>query len=148
MRIHFGHQILIVFISFGTLMGYLVYRTTQTNFELVAKDYYQQEIAYQEIIDARNNQKTLSAEVKLLRTAAGLQLQFPPEQNAQLDSGMLELYCAADSKRDRKIILHVNNSGQQLIENNSLPGSGNYIAKIRWSAAGIPYYQENKLLIP
>lgn len=55
---NWGKSITLVFITFATGIGYLVYRATQTQFELVEDNYYEQELTYQTQI----NQSTLAAE--------------------------------------------------------------------------------------
>ena len=54
--LNWGKSILAVYIGFVLLMVFMVYIASRQDFDLVAKDYYQQEIAYQTKIDANKNQ--------------------------------------------------------------------------------------------
>ena len=52
---NWGHKLMIVFIAFAAMMSYLAYRAFKTEFELVDKDYYKNELKYQEVIDGTNS---------------------------------------------------------------------------------------------
>lgn len=62
---NWGNRLVIVFLVFGAGMGYLVYRSMNTDFELVESDYYKQELRYQNVIDEHNSANALSASVNI-----------------------------------------------------------------------------------
>ena len=41
---NWGNRLVIVFLVFGAGMGFLVYRSIKTNYELVETDYYKHEL--------------------------------------------------------------------------------------------------------
>jgi hypothetical protein len=142
-----GNKLLLTFIVFASGMGYLVYRSTQVHFELVDKDYYKNELRYQEVIDATNQVNKLSEPVKLTQTGNGILLQLPAEMKDQSLSGNMHFYCAYDEKKDRKVNLQPNSDGAQLVPLSILqPGS--YDVKVSWVVAGKRYFSSTKLAIP
>ncbi|MET0465012.1 MAG: FixH family protein [Chitinophagaceae bacterium] len=141
-----GNRLLITFIIFGSGMIYLVYRCMNTEFELVEKDYYKNELAYQEVIDAAKRSGELNSSVKLTRTGEELRLQFPAEMKDKKVEGEVWFYCAYDSKKDKKILLQTDAAGIQLIPV-SLLLRGTYLAKVSWNDGKESYYQEITLTI-
>ena len=103
MTINFGHKLLLAFLLFGILMFYLVYQSLHTNFELVSKDYYQDELVYQQVIDATKNTNDLSSKASITQKGDEIHLQLPSEMVNQSISGQVYFYCASDSKKDRTI---------------------------------------------
>lgn len=53
MNINWGWKIVIAFAIFFVVMGSLVYRSATEDHQLVAKNYYEQEMLYQEVIDQK-----------------------------------------------------------------------------------------------
>ena len=52
---NWGRSLILVFIVFAAFMGYLVYRASGTHFDLVSKEYYKDELRYQDKIDGFRN---------------------------------------------------------------------------------------------
>lgn len=144
---NWGNKLLLTFIVFASGMGYLVYRSMNVNFELVDKDYYKNELRYQEVIDATNHVNKLSAAVNLTETPQGILLELPAEMKGQPITGHIFFYCAYDEKKDRKISMNLDPEGTQIISS-SIIQPGTYIVKISWAIAGKKYFSEHQLTIP
>lgn len=141
---NWGNRLILVFIVFGAGMGYLVYRSMNTNYELVESDYYKQELRYQNVIDEHQSANALSAPVSIEKKDGGLLLQFPEEMKNQPLTGELYFYCAYDSKKDKRLTLQTDSNGQQTIPGGTiLPGS--YTVKIKWKNGEKSYYSEQTL---
>lgn len=143
MALNFGHKILLVFIVFGLLMGTLIYMSVKTEFELVSKEYYKEELAYQEVIDARKNAETLSSSITLNYQDKRLHLLMPAEMKSGVDSGEIYFYCPADAKKDTILPLQPDTAGLQIVEIGGAVSPAAYKLRIKWNAAGKSYYQEN-----
>jgi hypothetical protein len=143
---NWGNKLLFTFIVFAAGMFYLVYRSMHTNYELVEKDYYKNELRYQQVIDGTNRVNQLRSAVKLEQTANGITLELPQEMKHKIVSGDIWFYCAYDEKRDKRFSLQVNSEGIQVFLSPAvLPG--NYIVKINWSNEGENYFSEKKLTV-
>jgi hypothetical protein len=143
---NWGNKLILAFVVFAAGMGFMVYQAVNTDFELVEKDYYKQELRYQQVIDGKAAAATLSAEVKLLPVEGGIVLELPAEMHAAHPSGEILFYCANDSKKDRKFLLATDSTGQQFFSTDSLlPGS--YKGKISWTLAEKRYYAEKDILV-
>ena len=143
MKLSWGYKILFVNITFVAGMGFLVFKASSQKFDLVTKDYYDEELKYQDIIDQSANTAKLSAPLVVERSAGGLKINFPAEMKNKQKSIDFYLYYPADAKKDfRKLIdLSENEFTQPLPE----AMRGNYELKLTWEIDGVKYYFEKKL---
>jgi hypothetical protein len=143
---NWGNKLLITFLVFGAGIGYLVYRSMHTNYELVEKEYYKTELKYQQVIDASGRTTLLSSPVSLKQTSAGILLQLPVEMKNRKIEGEIWFYCSYDSGRDKKLRIKPNDDASQLLPIGAF-SPGTYIVKTSWVANGNNYYSENTLTI-
>ena len=68
MTISWGNKIFILYTTFAISMIVLVYKCCQTNYDLVSANYYDEELAYQQLIDGSAGHK-LPGKRWLLATA-------------------------------------------------------------------------------
>lgn len=140
-----GNKLVVVFLLFAGLMITLVYKAVNTKFELVSKDYYKDELRYQDKIDGANNAHKLSG-VLVKQDSGELIIELPIEMKGIVANGDIWLYCSSDATRDKKYDLQPDTSGRQRIAAN-LIAKGSYLLKLTWSSGGINYYHEQNLLI-
>jgi hypothetical protein len=143
---NWGNKILVTFLVFIGGMGYLVYRCMHTDFQLVEKEYYKSEIAYQQVIDGSKAADELSKPVHIFQTAQGLGIQMPIEMSDAATQGNVWFYCAYEQRNDKKFALQTNSNGLQIITAGTIiPGS--YTVKIDWQNNGKKYYTEKNILV-
>lgn len=141
---HFGHKIMIGFSCFALLMGVLVYKSLNTTFELVSKDYYKDELNYQEIIDASASSNKLNGAIQININQDTIDIQLPEMMTGKQISGEVFFYCASNSKKDKRFAL---NEAKLSIKKWELQ-QGTYTVKTKWTSEGVPYYNEQNLIIP
>jgi hypothetical protein len=143
---NWGNKLLLTFIVFVGGMSYLIYRSVNTNFELVDKDYYKNELQYQQVIDATKSANALSSAVQVRQANDGkIILELPEEMKDKIISGDIQFYCAYNSERDKKFELQLNDGVQLFNPKTVLPG--NYTVRINWSSDGKKYFSEKPLTI-
>ena len=76
---NWGNKLLLAFIVFGAGMFYLVYRSVNTDYQLVEKEYYKSELRYQQVIDGTSRANGLMSSVELANADGVIRLQLPPE---------------------------------------------------------------------
>ncbi len=140
-----GYKLILVFVVFASMIGYMVFRCFNTNFELVEKEYYKSELKYQDVIDGEIHANALSASPLLKQSGTDVLLQFPNEMKNADISGSVLFYCAYDSKKDKLIKLSPDAGGTQSFVHLIAPGK--YTVKIDWKKAGKNYYNEQKITI-
>ncbi|MBN8857600.1 MAG: FixH family protein [Sphingobacteriales bacterium] len=141
---NWGHKLLIVILCFVGMMAYLVYKSVLTDFQLVDKDYYKNELKYQEVIDGANRASRLKTAVRIERNGNKIVVQLPDEMKGEKVSGSLWFYCAYDSKKDRKLSFSPDSNGVQSFDAASF-APGNYTVKLEWFSNNAGYYKEEKL---
>lgn len=138
-----GNKLLVVFIVFATLIGTLVYKCTQANYELVTKDYYGDELKYQDQIDGMNNANKLSA-VTINQSTDELSVQMPKELSGKKIDCKAWFYCPNNSSNDRKISVNADDNGTVVIAKNQLAKT-KYLVKLSWNAGDEKFYNEQSI---
>ena len=140
-----GNKLVIVFIVFAALILTMVYKAVNTKFELVTKDYYKDELRYQDKIDGVNNANKLSS-VSVSQDSSALVVELPKEMKGLKTEGDIWFYCSNDETKDKKLPLQVDESGKQFIAKNKM-SKGNYLMKLTWKSGGNTYYSEQLLTV-
>ena len=136
-----GYGIAAVYTVFALVtFGFVAFTMTQ-KVELVAKDYYAQEVAYEDQINRVRQTKDLDAQLTCELSADGkfIRLQLPPKV-AQA-RGQITLYRPSDSALDQQLAFTPNEQGSQTISVAKL-ARGVWRVKVAWSFGGREYYNE------
>jgi len=140
-----GNKILVAYVSFVVLMIFLVYKSVNTQFDLVTKDYYKDELRYQDKIDGLNNAAKLKA-LTINQDASNVILQLPEEMKGLKLSGEIWFYCVTDAQKDKKINLQVNDSARQIIPKSALFAT-NYLVKVNWKSGSTLYAADKEITV-
>ncbi|RYY15923.1 MAG: hypothetical protein EOO04_27810 [Chitinophagaceae bacterium] len=145
MIISWGKKIFFLYTTFALAMIFLVYQCCQVNYDLVSKDYYNEELAYQQLIDGSARSSESVGLIKVDQVENGVLIQFENFSNLAELSGECHFYYAPDASVDYKIKLIPGADSAQLVTHNFQ--RGNYILKLRWNVDGRFHYQEKKLSV-
>jgi hypothetical protein len=146
MKINWGHKIIFVFLAFVGMMVILVYKSMKTDFDLVSKEYYKDELAYQDVIDATSNAYKLTTGLKVDVTESQVVISLPEEMKGQSIKGAIHFYCPTQADNDRKITLEPDADGLAAFNKSGFVHAP-YTVKVTWEANGVNYYSEEKILI-
>lgn len=146
MTLNWGHKLTLAFCAFVLFMFVMVYKSMKTDFQLVTKEYYKDELAYQQVIDGTNNANNLSSAVEVKQADNELIIQLPTDMKGIAISGNIWLYCSSDDKKDRRLELRVDENGQQVIDTKTILPA-NYLVKISWKADELNYYNEQRIAL-
>jgi FixH protein len=141
-----GNKILVVFIAFGSMISYMVYRCVKTPVNLVSEQYYKDELAYQKVIDGTTQANALSGRLELSQRDREITVQLPAEMNGRTVSGRIFFYCPSDVSRDRNLTLATDSLGRQQIAA-GLVRKGHYTVKVSWETGGIDYFIQQPFII-
>jgi hypothetical protein len=145
MKLNWGHKLTLVFIVFVGMMATLIYKAMNTNFDLVTKEYYKDELAYQNVIDGTNNANNLSTRPSIATVDDKLVVNFPDEMKASNINGTIWFYCAADASKDKRVSLQIAKGQQVMPITDFKPGK--YTVKINWEQNNRPFYSEQTLFV-
>ncbi len=143
MKITWGHKITFVYLTFVGGIAFMVIKASGEKFDLVTKDYYGEELKYQQVIDESANTAKLSAPITLSKNSGSLTVHFPEEMKGKKKQIDFYLYYPADASKDFRKSL---NSDQEDITQ-ALPNgiTGQYELKLFWSTDSLKYYYEQKI---
>lgn len=139
---NWGLRIIILYSGFVIFMLALVYKCTQQKFDLVAKDYYAQELVYQKVIDGSQNKALLNASINIKQEGGNVLVQLPPSQ-AGFQNGKVFFYRPSDASKDRTIDFTTVNT----IVNQKQFVQGLYKVKLTWDKNGKHYFDEQSIYI-
>lgn len=142
---NWGTRILFLYLGFVALIAALVTMSMRQKTDLVSKDYYAQELAYQDKLDKMNRTRGLTEPVRWSMQDRKLQLQFPSGAQFPI-SGTVTLFCASDAGKDRNISFNTQGPTCDLIMPGIVPG--HYTLQIDWQGGSQTYYQEGALQLP
>ncbi len=145
-KFNWGTGIVIAFTLFISFILYFVIKTSTDStyeYDLVAEDYYKDELEYQQRIDKLANAKKLKQDIQVERTEEGIQLLFPKDFNPKDIKGKVSLYRPSNQKLDREIPLSLSNSSL-LIPKIVLVG-GRWDIHVEWSYKNTEYFHKTSL---
>jgi hypothetical protein len=143
-----GWRIALLYIGFVVFIITLVVITFQYDVNLVAKDYYSQELKFQTQIDSNNNLQALDEKVNLKykKADAILELQLPPASFAEDTKGVVQFFRPSDGKYDFQLTFD-QSDGNNLKYNTKEILAGYWRIKVSWSSEGKDYYYEEKVVL-
>jgi nitrogen fixation protein FixH len=143
MRISWPTGIIIAFTLFCSFMiGFTVYSVRNQN-ELVDRDYYTQELKYQEVINHKNNLEALEEKVQLTQEPEGLWFELP-ELLQQADSGTVDFYRPNDQRRDFEISWDAFRAAGFRVSTDEL-GTGKWVITLKAYKGGTGYFSEHRV---
>lgn len=145
MKINWGYKITFVYLVFVTGIIYLVIRASGESYDMVTKDYYEEELKYQQVIDAAGRTAALSGPVVVKNEGGNIIVNFPEDFRNKTIRGQYHLYFPADEKKDSKSVFEISS----LLLSKELPesASGFYILKLSWTVDQQTYYHEENIFI-
>jgi nitrogen fixation protein FixH len=143
MNIGWGWKAAILYSAFAVGMVALVVASSRQKYDLVAPDYYKQELDYQNVLDAGKNAAALSAAIDVHANATNVIVELPLELHKQAVSGTVQFYSPVDKAWDKTIEL-APVDGVTIIPRSELHNT-HYTVKVSFEAGGTKYYQESEL---
>lgn len=137
------YKITIFFCSFLVFMITMVYQCFQLDFDLVAEDYYAQELVFQERIDQQKNAMELAEKPTLEVVGDQFVVQFPNT----IEQGNIRFFRPSDENLDIEEGLNLDANGAFNLPLSKLT-KGNYQVQLSWNDAGKDFYIERKVFIP
>lgn len=140
MKLNWGTGIVLAFIAFIAFILYFVILASTDNsadHDLVTEDYYKEELAYQNEIDALANAKTYASQVSYARVEEGLEISFPTEMNFNEIEGKVSLYRPSNKHLDFDLPISLSNKHLLIPDKRLL--DGRWDIKIYWNYQGKDY---------
>lgn len=130
-----GGGIFLLFI-FSLIFGFMA-----QDLQLVAPDYYEQELRYNQKKEAIHNAERIDSLLVLKKADGFFELSVPASLALHLKSGSAHFYCPSDTKADRVITLQANGEGKFILNANDLKNCP-YRLKISLDDGDQKYFKE------
>lgn len=136
---NWGKWIVASFVLFALFIGSLAAVCVREDISLVAPDYYQQELAFQDQIERTRNTEALVDKPVIQVLNHNLVIRF--NQSQSIEDGKLLLFRPSDKRYDKLFTLNSGSEVEQQFDVNNMP-AGMYRARLKWTMAGREFYLE------
>jgi hypothetical protein len=143
---NWGKGLTLAIIGFMAAMLGMVYISFRQTNEMIEDNYYERELKYQKIIDAKNelidyrNFEYISADDKLIH------LHLPSEVSNKIESGFFQFIRLDNESMDKKFPISQVNSNSLAISKSDLI-HGEYRVKLAWKNDGKDYFYEKDYFV-
>lgn len=139
-KFNWGHGIALALGSFMAFILFmiLVFPNGKQGAELVTEHYYNEELQYQSVIDAKKNAEHLSAKPIYAQSANGILITFPQDILPTQSKVNINLFRTNDATLDVVKDLTLDQKNTLLIPANVI-AKGSYTLKMKWEKDKKPY---------
>lgn len=138
--VNWGKSIVLAFALFVIFIGTLVTVCVRQDISLVTRDYYKEELAYQQQIDRISHTARLSIR-PALSVEHGYLLKVDYADLSKVDTGELELFRPSDAAMDKRFKL-TKTAETSVYFSTSGMEKGMYRARLRWTMDGEQFFLE------
>lgn len=139
---NWGKSIVVAFILFASFIGVLVSVCLRQDIALVADDYYEQELRYQDQLDRVYNTANLAVKPEIRLKDKSLEVEF--SRFKDITSGSVEVFRPSDQRFDRRFKLGNSNLVIQEFDVSNLP-TGMYKVRLQWAMDDKEYFLESMI---
>jgi hypothetical protein len=143
---HWGVGIAAVYIGFVIIRIITIVISEHNDVELVAPDYYDREIKYEDRIQAKNNAKSLTEAVILKKENRNITIIFPEQFKQDETKGQIILFRPSDKRMDKIINFQLDSKRRQLISLEGLK-NGYWKVQLNWSDGQKKYFEEFPIVL-
>ena len=142
---NWGKSIVFSFILFAGFIGTLVTVCMRQEMNLVSKDYYQEELQYENQLTRLKNVSQLKSK-PVIKVLENRTMQITFDRFDDMETGELRLFRPSDSSKDKKYSLErTSNATQEFPTADLTPGM--YRAKMQWTMNGKEFFLEEVIFI-
>ncbi len=145
MKMGWGWKIAVLYTGFAGMILLLVVSSVRQDFDLVSENYYDDEIKYQNVIDAGKNQAGLSAAMAIHANGSQVVIEFPDELSKGELTGKVSFYSPVNAAWDKSFDIAMQSGSNRMAVPRVALQNTRYIVKISCALAGKDYYQESEI---
>ena len=137
---NWGKSIVLAFVLFAVFIATLVTVCMRQDVNLVTKEYYKEELAYQNQIDRIAHTAMLKQKPEL-QVEGGYILKVKYEDFNKLNEGVIQLFRPSDPAMDKEFELRKSSDNVQFFSTAGM-SKGMYRARVRWTMDGEDFFLE------
>lgn len=139
-----GNWIVVSFVLFAAFIGTLVAVCLREDVSLVSKDYYQEELVYEDQIQRLNNVAELSEKPVIRVVDHTVQIEF--SRFDAIEHARLQIFCPSNARMDRSFSVKSSDEPIQSFQLDPLQ-KGMHRAKLQWEMNGKEFFLEEVIFI-
>ena len=143
---HWGIGIAVVYMGFVLIRIITIIISEQNDVDLIAKNYYEREIKYEERIQEIRNTKSLSEPLSVKTEKRTVTITFPKQFQNDLLRGNITFFRPSNKGMDTIISLKPDSNSVQRMQLHSLI-RGYWKIQISWEYETKKYYEEYPLIL-
>ena len=143
---NWGSGIALVYTVFALSMIALVVSSFCKKLDLDSKDYYAQELVFQNQIDKSNRARALASSVKWVVAKGNIIISYPKQFIGSELSGNVNLFKPSDNNADVNFQIQTDEQLKQEISTSTL-SKGMYKIRIDWAVGKETYFNEGAVVI-
>jgi hypothetical protein len=144
---NWGLRVLLLYLGFAAMIGTLVAMSMSQRIELVSPTYYEEELRYQQDIDAEKRAAQLAEPLQVAYQDEAVEIRFPKPFHGRALDGEIRFTKPDDSDLDRRMVVQPDTSGLQRISRSEL-AFGHYAVKVTWTVDGLTYQSIQGIKVP
>jgi hypothetical protein len=139
LKMNWGTRITALYIGFVVFMVALVTAASNREVNLVAENYYEQEIGFQKRLDASKAANGLKQPVSLTLRAGEIDIELPAVFEQQPVTAEVKLYAPTGAAGDQTFAFQTSDAHLHIPRKGLKPMQ--YEVQVSWQLAGKAYYQ-------
>jgi hypothetical protein len=139
---NWGKGIIITIIVFLAGTAIMIIIAVNSKYDLVASNYYEKGIKYQDKIDKINRTNALPEKVKFEFLGNTVSISMPRMFAADKIKGELVFYCPSNAGKDFKVPLQLDSENSMMINTDRLE-RGFWKIQLEWNIETTQYYSES-----
>lgn len=146
MKNSWGKGIVISLVAFVVVVAVMVLIAFIQKTDLVANNYYENELKYQDQIDMMKNTASLKEKVTVSQAGNSLAIRFPGSIDFSNVMGIVKFYHPSDAVNDFSLPLKLDSDGLMAINWEKI-SKGLWKVKLNWSLKDKKYFSEVSIII-
>lgn len=139
--------IITLFVVFGAFIATFIVFAVGQKQELVAENYYENEVRFQEQLDRVSRTRLIAPQAAVNFDASkNCILVSLPAAQTKGASGKIRFYRPSNSKLDHEVPLALNDQGIQTLDAKALT-AGLWKIRVEWTANGLEYYFDQSVVV-
>ncbi|OWY20050.1 hypothetical protein B6N25_12640 [Sphingobacteriales bacterium TSM_CSS] len=144
MHISWGWRIVFAYSGFVAFMLFMVFLCMRQEVDLVADNYYEQELLYEQQIQKLKNARSLEQDVQFQFQTGSKQITVQYPKTAEPAKGTISFFRPSDKSLDFSMPVQPDTNGIQIIDASQIK-NGLWRIKMEWSIGKTPYYTEKTI---
>ncbi len=146
MKISWGKGIVVSIIIFVLITAVMVWIAFMQKVDLVANNYYDKEIKYQDQIELMKNSSSLKEKISVKQDGNSIEILFPASLDFSNAMGQVKFYRPSDSGKDFSLPLKLDSNGKMFVSSEQI-SKGLWKVQLNWTLNNKNYFNQESVIV-